>query len=227
MTAFRLTHSCSVYNYEAYLPAFMRDFVHDKVEAIRKWLVANGMFADKEKSGNESRRVKAAREAVEASEREIKDKNRDMDKEKKDLEKDYGPSDIFRSLKGQCTSIEAGEYTYEICWLEKTVQKSKKGHGITNMGNYKRIDREMADDEERVDGKSLGKGMRMVMRYEDGQSCWNGPQRSTEVWLGCSEKEEVWRVSEAEKCVYKMEVGTPAACEPLEEAQKGHVKDEL
>ena len=129
------------------------------------------------------------------------------------LNTDYGPDDIFRAIKGKCVSIEAGEYTYEQCWLDRTKQKSKKGHGSSNMGNFKRIDREMADEEDRIDGKSLGKGERMVLRYEDGQQCWNGPQRRTDVWLGCAETEELWRVSESEKCVYKMEVGTPAACD--------------
>ncbi|KAG8426583.1 hypothetical protein J3459_007970 [Metarhizium acridum] len=105
------------------------------------------------------------------------------------------------------------------------MQKSKKGHGHTNMGNFARIDRQLADDEERLDGKSLGKGERMVLKYEDGQQCWNGPRRSTEVWLGCADKEELWRVSEAEKCVYKMEVGTPAACDDPELG--GEKKDEL
>jgi protein kinase C substrate 80K-H len=78
-----------------------------------------------------------------------------------------------------------------------------------------------------VDGKSLGSGPRMVMRYNNGQTCWNGPQRRTDVWLGCAEKEEVWRVTEAEKCVYKMEVGTPAACEYEGEAINSQPKDEL
>ncbi|CRK13594.1 hypothetical protein BN1723_017354, partial [Verticillium longisporum] len=95
------------------------------------------------------------------------------------------------------------------------------------MGNFNRIDREMADEEERRDGKGLGKGMRMVLRYEDGQSCWNGPRRKTDVWLACSETEELWRVTEAEKCVYKMEVGTPAACDELLEPPTPKGKDEL
>jgi len=32
------------------------------------------------------------------------------------------------------------------------------------------------------------------------------------VVLACAEKEEVWKVTEEEKCVYRMEVGTPAVC---------------
>ena len=30
--------------------------------------------------------------------------------------------------------------------------------------------------------------------------------------MACAEKEEIWKVSESEKCVYRMEVGTAAAC---------------
>lgn len=198
--------------------------------ALRQWLVENGMLAEGENTASESQTARAAREAKEKVERDVESKIRDIDNEKADLAKDYGPDEIFRALRGKCTSIEAGEYTYELCWLDKTSQKSKKGHGNTNMGNFKRIDREMADDEERLDGKSLGKGERMVLRYEDGQACWNGPNRRTDVWLGCAETEELWRVTEAEKCVYKMEVGTPAACEAKnadKESDNGHVRDEL
>ncbi|KAM4062712.1 glucosidase II beta subunit-like domain-containing protein [Hirsutella rhossiliensis] len=216
-----------LYNVEAYLPSFLRSMLHDKVQGLRLWLIRNGILAESVKEGTESQLVKAAREAVEAAERKVQDTKRAMDSEQEDLAKDYGPSDIFRALKGKRVEIEAGEYTYELTWLEQTSQNSKKGHGNTNMGNFARIDREMADDEERLDGKSLGKGERMVMRYEDGLQCWNGPRRRTDVWLGCAEKEEVWRVSEAEKCVYKMEVGTPAACEPQGPSEERRGKDEL
>lgn len=216
-----------MYNFEAYLPASLRNMIHDKMSQVRIWLVQNGVLADSSKTGSESQMVKAAREAVEAAEKELKQKNKDLTKQEEDLAKDYGPGDILRSIKDKCVSIDSGEYTYELCWLGKTAQKSKKGHGNTNMGTFERIDWEEADDEDRLDGRSLGKGKRMVMRYENGQSCWNGPRRRTDVWLGCAEKEELWRVSESEKCVYKMEVGTPAACEaPDDEAESG-AKDEL
>ncbi|KAG5956003.1 hypothetical protein E4U57_002946 [Claviceps arundinis] len=184
------------------------------------------MLADRTSGGSESQLAKAAREALEAADQELRDKTRDRDEGTEDLKKDYGPSDIFRAIKGKCVSIDAGEYEYELCYMDKTMQKSKKGHGDTNMGNFVRLEHQMADDEERLDGKSLGRGQRVVLKYEDGQQCWNGPRRSTDVWLGCADKEELWRVSEAEKCVYKMEVGTPAACDDAEQAQQGS-KDEL
>lgn len=216
-----------VYNLEAYLPAFLRVIIRQQLTALRKWLVQNGMLADKSQSGSESSSVKSAREAYEAAVKEVNSKNNDLEKQQTDLDKDYGPDDIFRALTGKCVSVDSGEYTYEHCWLSKTSQKSKKGHGNTQMGSFDRIDRAMADDDDRLDGKSLGRGERIVLRYEDGQQCWNGPRRRTDVWLACAETEELWRVSESEKCVYKMEVGTPAACGLEGAVEKPRGKDEL
>ncbi|KAF5676157.1 kinase C substrate 80K-H [Fusarium heterosporum] len=221
-----------LYNFEAYLPPPVRAFVHSSIDSLRVWAITNGILADNSSPGKESTLVRAARAALDAAKRDLSDKKSALDVEQADLGTDYGPEDIFRALKGKCVSLEAGEYTYEQCWLDRTKQKSKKGHGQSNMGNFKRIDREMADDEERIDGKSLGKGERMVLRYEDGQQCWNGPQRRTDVWLGCAETEELWRVSESEKCVYKMEIGTPAACDFSRwdvgtQAKKPRSRDEL
>src|SRR5271163_618327 len=65
----------------------------------------------------------------------------------------------------------------------------------------------------RLLGKGLGKGERLVMKYENGQYCWNGPNRSTKVVIACTEKDEIWKISKSEKCVYRMEVGTAAVCE--------------
>ncbi|KAK6083375.1 glucosidase 2 subunit beta [Seiridium cupressi] len=221
-----ITDTDVLYSLEAYLPEPIRDFVHDKINLLRIWLIENGVLADNPVGSGESRLVAAAREAYQSVESDINSKKREADDKKKDLEKDYGRDDVFRQLKDKCVSTDSGEYTYEVCWLGKTAQKSKKGGGSTNMGNFDRIDLEESDEEERHDGKGLGRGKRMVLRYENGQHCWNGPNRRTDVWLGCAETEELWRVSEQEKCVYKMEVGTPAACEEAVEAGT-HGRDEL
>ncbi|KAI0173098.1 glucosidase 2 subunit beta [Hypoxylon sp. FL1284] len=214
-----------LYSFEAYLPGPLRDFLHSKINLLRIWLIENGMLADAGSGKSESRLVKAAREAHDTVANDVNSKRRALEEQQRDLEKDYGKDDIFRYLKGKCITTEVGEYEYELCWLDKTSQKSKKGGGKTTMGNFNRFDWDEADEEERHDGKGLGRGKRMVMRYENGQGCWNGPNRKTDVWLACAETEELWRVSELEKCVYKMEVGTPAVCE--EAVEPGHVKDEL
>lgn len=217
----------AVYNWDAYLPRPVSKFIHDKLDLLRGWAIDNGILAEtRNTNAGESRLVKAAREAWEAAKNDYSIKASSLEEEKRDLEKDYGPDDIFRALKGKCVSSDVGEYEYELCWIERTTQKSKKGHGNTNMGNFVRIDKELADEEERLDGKGLGKGERMVLRYENGQGCWNGPNRRTDVWLACAETDELWRVTESEKCVYKMEVGTPAACEDVHEPNV-RTKDEL
>ncbi|KAL2162360.1 hypothetical protein VTH06DRAFT_7273 [Thermothelomyces fergusii] len=215
-----------VYNWEAYLPGPVQGFIREKIESLRVWAIEKGILTDNRSGDKESRLVTAAREALNAVENDLFSTKADLEEQQRDLEKDYGVDDIFRALKGNCINSDVGEYNYELCWMDRATQKSKKGHGNTNMGNFARIDREMADEEERADGKSLGRGERMVLRYEHGQGCWNGPQRRTDVWLACAEVDELWRVTESEKCVYKMEVGTPAACEDAQRP-KVSTKDEL
>ncbi|KAI1359521.1 glucosidase II beta subunit-like protein-domain-containing protein [Xylaria arbuscula] len=220
-----VTDTDILYSLEAYLPGPLRVFLHDKINSLRVWLIENGMLADTVSKEGESQLVKAAREARDAASRDVQTKRNSLNDEKKNLEKDFGTDDIFRVLNGKCTSVEAGEYEYELCWMSSTTQKSKKGGSRTNMGNFNKITFQDSDEEERHDGKGLGRGKRMVLEYANGQHCWNGPARSTNVWLACAETEELWRVSEQEKCVYKMEVGTPAACDVP--PKPGHVKDEL
>lgn len=88
------------------------------------------------------------------------------------------------------------------------------------------VDKIMVDDEMPPDGKGLGSGERVALRYENGQHCWNGPNRSTLVVLACAEKDEVWKITEEEKCVYRMEVGTPAVC-GVGEKNEDKSRDEL
>ena len=93
------------------------------------------------------------------------------------------------------------------------------------MGNYVRLDTITVDEDLPSDGRGLGRGERIAMRHEGGQHCWNGPNRSTTVVLACAEKDEIWKIFEEEKCVYRMEVGTPAVCEGGKVAGGG--RDEL
>jgi protein kinase C substrate 80K-H len=195
---------------------------------MRVWLIENGILADNPTAGQESVLITSARDAVTAVEGDLLSKNTALTDQESDLAKDYGPEGVLRAIKDRCISTDSGEYTYELCWLGQTTQKSKKGHGDTSMGTYVGVETHDADEEERADGKGLGSGKRLVLRYDNGQGCWNGPNRRTDVWLACAESEELWRVSESEKCVYKMEVGTPVACEQaLQPEAVPRAKDEL
>jgi protein kinase C substrate 80K-H len=135
-----------------------------------------------------------------------------------DLQKHYGPHDIFRALKDVCEEVSSGEYTYEHCFTQHTTQKPTRGGSNTNMGYFtgiEFIDVEPAgpgEEDEGAEGLDDGSGRKIVLKYENGQQCWNGPARSTSVVLTCSEESQIWRVVEEEKCVYRMDMGSPAAC---------------
>ncbi|KAI9700783.1 MAG: hypothetical protein M1836_002152 [Candelina mexicana] len=217
-----------LYKFEEYLPKPVREWIDGKLRDLRVLLIDNGILADNSDPSNESSAVTSARNALNAANHGLNTLNDQLIRHKEDLDKDFGADDVFRALKGRCVSKDSGEYTYELCWMERTTQKPKKGGGDTGMGNYVSFDKITVDDTLPPDGKGLGSSERVTMRYENGQHCWNGPNRSTLVVLACAEKDEIWKVTEEEKCVYRMEVGTPAACEAKGgEKGPGHVKDEL
>jgi protein kinase C substrate 80K-H len=207
----------------------VRAWLHQKLTDFRVLLVENGILADNANSGSESKVVTDARSAYQAVADDLSAKQASLGDQQRDLAKDYGEADIFRALKGVCVSKDSGEYTYELCWLDKTTQKSKKGGGNTGMGNFVRFDTMVVDEEVSAEGKGLGSGERLALMYENGQHCWNGPNRQTTVVLACAEKDEIWKVWEQEKCMYRMDVGTPAVCQRTEGKgeKKSKSKDEL
>ena len=218
----------TVYAFENYLPPSLRDWIDTKLRELRVTLIEAGILADKGDSSNESKAVSDARSRLSTAERDLENMRKDLESRREELSTDYGPDDVFRALKDTCVSTDSGEYTYEVCFMSKTTQKPKKGGGHTNMGSFARLEKIMVDDAPRADGKGLGSGERIAMKHEGGQHCWNGPNRSTTVILACAEENEVWKIMEEEKCVYRMEVGTPAVCEALGGgATDGQVKDEL
>lgn len=171
--------------------------------------------------------VATARRDLDTAKSTLSQQERDLTSHQEDLTRDYGPDEVFRSLKDKCISTESGEYTYELCFMAQAKQLPRKGGGSTNMGNFVRFDIVHSDEDLPVDGKGLGRGPRTVLRYEGGQGCWNGPSRSTTVVLACHEDEELWKIVEEEKCVYRMEVGTPAVCEKSASGKAAVLKDEL
>ena len=203
-----------VYQFEAYLPAPLRDWLDAKLRDLRVIMIENGILADpKTDSTPESQAVTSARSQLDSARSDLTTSTNELSNHEADLTKDYGPDSVFRALKDQCIETDSGEYTYELCFLGSTTQKPKKGGGNTGMGNFARFDKITVDEDLPADGKGLGAGERLVLQYDNGQHCWNGPSRSTQVILACAESNEIWKVVEAEKCTYRMEVGTPAVCE--------------
>ncbi|MCJ1402988.1 hypothetical protein MMC11_006210 [Xylographa trunciseda] len=216
-----------LYKFEEYLPMSLRGWLDQKLRDLRVLLIENGIIAPSSASDSESKVVTDARNALKSAQDDLEKNKKQLSTHQSDLEKDYGIDDVFRALKGQCVSTDSGEYTYELCWLDRTKQKSKKSGGDTNLGNFVRIESITVDDDLPPDGKGIGSGERVAMKHENGQHCWNGPNRSTTIVLACAEKDEIWKIVEEEKCVYRMEVGTPAVCDGAEGVGKGIAKDEL
>ncbi|TKX25665.1 glucosidase 2 subunit beta [Elsinoe australis] len=223
-----------LYSFESYLPAPLRDWVDTQLRSLRQTLMDNGILAHPVESPlpSESKPLTDARAAVTSAESSLNGLRTNLDNHRNDLSKDYGQSDVFRSLAKTCISQDSGEYTYEMCYMGSTTQKPKKGGGNTGMGNFARFEVVDVDDEVRPDGKGLGSGKRLAMKFENGQHCWNGPNRSTMVVMACAAQGEIWKVTEEEKCVYRMEVGTPAVCGWSAEGEgegegEARVRDEL
>ncbi|KXT05103.1 hypothetical protein AC578_7565 [Pseudocercospora eumusae] len=218
-----------LYSFTNYLPPTLRSWVDEKLRELRQTLIDGGILASSPAgSSSESKKVIDARNRLENAKKDLENSQKSLSDSKSDLEQDFGPDDVFRALKGQCIEKESGEYIYEYCFMEKTTQKPKKGGGHTGMGNYVRMEKIIVDEDLPTDGKGIGTGERIAMKHENGQHCWNGPNRATTVILACAEKDEIWKIMEEEKCIYRMEVGTPAVCEKKNgSAKKVEGKDEL
>ncbi|KAL2828752.1 glucosidase II beta subunit-like-domain-containing protein [Aspergillus cavernicola] len=219
---------CSVYKLAAYLPPSLVTFIEDKVNGIISFLETNGVLPPKDKSSaSESKAVTQAREAVKSAEKDLGDLKSELKKQQSDLETDYGVASIFRALKGVCISRDAGEYTYEHCFLDQTKQIPKKGGSSVRMGKYEGIGSVNVD--ELNETGEIVQVQKTALEYKKGQGCWNGPARSTTVVLECGEENEILKIAEDEKCVYSMIVTSPAVCAGGEEP--GNVapraKDEL
>ena len=100
---------------------------------------------------------------------------------------EYGDGDVYAALVGECFTYKDAEYTYELCPFRGVEQSN------TNLGNWSKW----------TDGK---------MFYDNGASCWQGPNRNTEVELLCGAENKIVSVDEPSRCTYKMVFKTPAAC---------------
>uniref|UniRef100_A0A673YRB8 Glucosidase 2 subunit beta n=1 Tax=Salmo trutta TaxID=8032 RepID=A0A673YRB8_SALTR len=130
----------------------------------------------------------------------------------KEIGFDFGPSAEFAYLYSQCYELSTSEYIYRLCPFNRVSQKPKFGGSETNLGLWG----QWAGPED---------NLYSVMKYDHGQGCWQGPNRSTTVKLTCGKETVVTSTSEPSRCEYLMEFTTPAVCQ--EPASLDEVLDEV
>uniref|UniRef100_A0A8C1VV22 Glucosidase 2 subunit beta n=1 Tax=Cyprinus carpio TaxID=7962 RepID=A0A8C1VV22_CYPCA len=134
------------------------------------------------------------------------DYHEDDDKVRVNIEKelsfDFGPDAEFTYMYSQCYELSTSEYIYRLCPFNRALWGREKNRPENN--KY------------------------LVMKYEHGTGCWQGPNRSTTVKLTCGKETVVTSTSEPSRCEYLMEFTTPAVCqEPANTDPSPHGHEEL
>lgn len=109
----------------------------------------------------------------------------------KKMSLDYGPKDIYIPLSEACVEGFSDKYTYRICPYGDATQK--EGSHSTTLGSWSGFEG-------------------LVMKFDNGQTCWQGPARSIHVDVECGATDTLDKVVEPSRCAYRALLKTPAAC---------------
>ena len=131
--------------------------------------------------------------------RDIRNLEKDIEDIDKVLEMDFGEKNIYASLFDECYSTKIQKYEYEFCPFGSI---TKEGSSSTNLGSFKSFN--FNDKKE------------LVMTFEDGQKCWNGPKRSAHVAFKCDAQNQIVLVQEPSTCKYHYVFNTLLACQQAE-----------
>lgn len=108
----------------------------------------------------------------------------------------------LHALKDSCYTVTEGKYDYEVCIFGKAVQKAKgasSGSG-TSLGRWKGMS---------IDDASGDR----VMKWINGQKCWNGPERSATAIVRCGAETKLLSAEEPDTCSYLLEMESHIACD--------------
>jgi protein kinase C substrate 80K-H len=171
----------------------------DKAVELLKSMVPEGAsvaWTDGASSGEdadtESSEVKQLNVEISASESAKTNADTELRQARETSAMDFGPDQAFFPLKGQCFDFKQAQYTYQVCPFET----AKQDH--TSLGQF--------------DGWEEGSGHR-TMLFKNGQTCWNGPQRSLSLTFQCGPDDKVLSMDEPSKCAYAATMQTPAVCD--------------
>jgi protein kinase C substrate 80K-H len=140
----------------------------------------------------------ALRAAHERATRKLTELSTQRDTLDKRLSANGGADGAYLALLGQCFELSEGGYTYVMCPFES----ARQDPGGTSLGAW--------------GGWAEGSGPesgRPAFSFTGGLGCWNGPARSLRVDIACGASNALLRVEEPNRCEYRADFVTPAACD--------------
>ncbi|XP_029649862.1 glucosidase 2 subunit beta isoform X1 [Octopus sinensis] len=140
-----------------------------------------------------------ARSKYHDADKKVRELEKDISDVKKILDLDLGPDNEFYSLYGKCFEYTDREYTYSFCPFDRASQRSKSGGIETSLGHWGHWD-------------GVAPDIYKSQKYDKGQNCWNGPDRSVKVHFDCGIDSELRGASEPSRCEYAFSFVTPASC---------------
>jgi len=118
---------------------------------------------------------------------------------KSTLDNDYGNNFQFYYLKLKCLNFDRPEYSYEICPYATSKQNIKSNSQQTNMGNqFSWVEKYNS------------------FKFENGDSCWQGPNRSSTVKIICGQDDKIISQDEPSRCVYFFTMTSPSLCNEID-----------
>lgn len=156
-----------------------------------------------------------AREEFNEADRKLREVEKSISDVKKILDLDLGPENEYYMLYGKCFEFSDREYIYTFCPFDRTSQRSKSGGMETSLGHWGLWDGPQTD-------------LYSKQKYDRGQNCWNGPDRSVRIHFECGIENQLKSASEPNRCEYAFTFATPARCTKQEASSAGFAtKDEL
>lgn len=155
-----------------------------------------------------------ARKQFTEAEAKLKETDNEINSLNSYLNADYGPEEEYSSLRGNCFEYTDREYTYKLCGYERASQRPKSGGSETTLGNW---------------GKWVGpaEDKYAAQKYENGLSCWNGPNRSVKVNMKCGIENKLVNAFEPSRCEYEFDFITPSRCSEPPARSSTDTHDEL
>ncbi|CAM6125383.1 unnamed protein product [Calypogeia fissa] len=142
---------------------------------------------------------KSEAERIRKEYQEAYDKLQGIERKISDIEKrneqDFGKEGEFYGFYDRCFELKDKKYTYNVCPYKDATQV--ESYSTSRLGRWQGFKEDYKE-----------------MMFENGDRCWNGPERSLRVKMRCGTKLELRSVDEPSRCEYVGEFSTPALCLP-------------